>query len=307
MVGTGLAALGSLYLRLAKAVEEEASSESSERKSPEYHHHENIFEAPGSSLPRRRDRGEIYGSQDSLPRDSGRESGPALVSIMSRHSHATVADAGNRRKFASILNKVGNYIGTPSRKRFDYSDFRDGAAMNYPEIPGEINRNRELSRISRIWPASSIREQPSRDGSPDSRIELEDGTSSHGRESPQSPQSPSSIQWPTMPPRSARANTLPTNTLTTKRPSIPLPGEPSSSTVDTRGRERRRRDTLEVPSTSYSSHTRNSLSASSIPTIALPASENSPAIVVSPEPEPEPEPSPPSSTSRPGSSPLQNH
>ncbi|KAM0807066.1 hypothetical protein AB5N19_07405 [Seiridium cardinale] len=280
IVGTGLAALGSLYVLVARAADDEDGSDYSERKSAHYHRDEGIFLPANSRLSPARARSTHEGSSDSLPRVSLHENGTGLRSTISRRSNAT--DAGNRRKFAAALSKMGDYIGTPSRKRFDYSDFRQGPATDYPEIPGESNRNRALSKIRRDWPTPSIREEHSRSGSPESRLDIEDGAPSQDRESPQSPQLPS-IQWPTSPPRAARASTMPTNRTPTPTPVL---NEPSSSSGDIRGRPSRRRDTLEVPSPTHLTHMRNSLSESSVPTVALPASDHSPAIVVSHEPDP---------------------
>ncbi|KAK9416912.1 hypothetical protein SUNI508_09384 [Seiridium unicorne] len=278
IVGTGLAALGSLVL-VVRAADDEDGSDYSEGKSAHYHRDEGIFLPANSRLSPARARSTHEGSSDSLSRVSLHENGTGLRSTISHRSNVT--DAGNRRKFAAALSKMGDYIWTPSRKRFDYSDFRQGPATDYPEIPGESNRNRALSKIRRDWPTPSIREEHSRSGSPESRLDIEDGAPSQERESFQSPQLPS-IQWPTSPPRAARASTMPTNRTPTP---TPLLNEPSSSSGDIRGRQSRR-DTLEVPSPTHLTHVRNSLSESSVPTVALPASDHSPAIVVSQEPDP---------------------
>ncbi|KAK6066467.1 transferase family III-like protein [Seiridium cupressi] len=279
IVGTGLAALGSLVL-VVRAADGEDGSDYSEGKSAHYHRDEGIFLPANSRLSPARARSTHEGSSDSLPRVSLHENGTGLRSTISQRSNAT--DAGNRRKFAAALSKMGDYIGTPSRKRFDYSDFRQGPATDYPEIPGESNRNRALSKIRRDWPTPSIRDEHSRSGSPESRLDIEVGAPSQERESSQSPQLPST-QWPTSPPRAARASTMPTNRTPTP---TPLLNEPSSSSGDIPGRSSLRRDTLEVPSLTHLTHMRNCLSESSVPTVALPASDHSPAIVVSQEPDP---------------------
>ncbi|KAI1874446.1 hypothetical protein JX265_004654 [Neoarthrinium moseri] len=294
MVATGLAALGSLLVGRPEDNGSESGSFTEERKCPHCHHdgpllHPGATGSPPRGRARRRD------STESFPRVSLHEIGTGLTSMVTGRSHAT--DAGNRRKFAAALSKVGNYIGQPARKRYDVSDFRSGAALNYPQIPGERARNRSLSRIDREWRSPSV--QPSRTGSPSSRYDGDnssqgpDGESLH---SPQTPQSPSSISWPTTPARAYRSYTHP---------------NPSSGGDGKMVRAVRRRDTLEVPSGQPPVNVgppRQTMSASSVPTIAVPAGEDSPAIVVSSEPNPEPKqisqsPEPSSPPSSAGSSP----
>ncbi|ETS86308.1 hypothetical protein PFICI_00136 [Pestalotiopsis fici W106-1] len=285
IVGTGFAVLGSMYVILARKEEEEddAGSQVPDTKEPHADHHEGLFaQQHARPLPT------VHQSRHpDSPSDGRHESSPShefgfsLVSTITGRSHRTFGtDAGNRRKFAGYLSKVSDYIGTPSRKRYDVSEFQQGPAMNYPEIPGETNRNEHLSHLRERWPAASIREVSSRNGSPDSHVDGENENGPHVNQTPESPQSPASDQWPTMPPRAARASTLPT----TGNRSLTF-GEPMSP-GESRGRPRSRRDTLEVPSANHLSHVRTNLSLHSVPTIALQASEHLPAIVVSAESEP---------------------
>ncbi|KAI4593870.1 hypothetical protein KJ359_008913 [Pestalotiopsis sp. 9143b] len=275
IVGTGLAVVGSLYVIMAKAADDDETSQVSDPKEPQSHHHEGVLERHDGRLSPAGDRS---GQRDSPNRQGSTHShdfGSGLFATITRSSHAT--DAGNRRKFASYLSRMNDYIdyiGTPSRKRFEMSEFREGPAMNYPEIPGEAERNRNLSRYRSNWPVPSIREVPSRSGSPDSHMDIEEDVESRGNDAPQSPRSPTSGQWPPAPPRAVRASTLPTHTS----------GESSFSSGDDRGRARVRSGTLEVPSPTHLTHFRKNLSLRSAPTIALEAGEHSPAIVVSPDP-----------------------
>ncbi|KAH6646108.1 hypothetical protein BKA67DRAFT_583253 [Truncatella angustata] len=282
IVGTALAAFGSLYILLAKAVDDEAMSEYSETKSA---HDPNggVFHASPRLSPARSRHGH-GGSPDSPPRVSESEFGSRLTNIMSRRSNATnMRDAGNRRMFAAALNKMGNYIGTPSRKRFDLTEFQQGPATDYPEIPGEDNRNREISQLRQVWTSPSLREQ-SREGSPDSHLNVSEDMSRHGRESPPPSAQIPTIQLPTNPPRAVRASTLPTG-----RTPGPLLDMHSNLSGEIRGR-RRRRETLEVPSPTHAAQMRNSLPAKPEPKVTLAASDHLPVIVVSPEPEPETSP-----------------
>ncbi|KAF3017074.1 hypothetical protein E8E14_006545 [Neopestalotiopsis sp. 37M] len=272
IVGTGLAVIGSMFVVMAREADDEAASQISENKEPHSDHHEGVLQHPTRPLPAVQQAGQHGSPSGGRHESSPHNFGSSLVTTFTRLSHGTFeTDAGNRRKFAGYLSKVSDYIGTPSRKRYDVSEFQQGPAMNYPEVPGETNRNEHLRKVRQRWPTPSIREA-SRSGSPDSHIDF-------GNDTPESPQSPTSDQLPTMP-RATRASTLPTS----GDRSLSF-GEPASS-GEHRGRSRLRRDTLEVPSPTRISHIRNNLSMPSTPTIALPASDRLPAIMISSETEP---------------------
>lgn len=267
IVGTGLAALGSLYIVIMKKLAGDDDEQNFEEcKCPHHQHQDGRGRRPsplrGPTIPRRH-------SSDSSTRIY-------LHTTETMHSRST--DAGNRRKFSNMLSRMSDYIGTPSRKRFDDTEFNEGEARNYPQIPGEETRNRELPQIRMRWPAPSIREQASRSGSPDSTFDPESASPSADVESPgplQSPQSPSPAAWPTTPRRPGRAATLPKRKAST----------PQGSTSPPNGPQQHRRDTLEVPTTVPSTLLRNSSSDILIPTLTLAAGHHSPAIVVSTEPD----------------------
>lgn len=56
-------------------------------------------------------------------------------------------DPGNRRKVARAIVSFNRLMGTTMQDLTDDSEFRRGRAMDYPEIPGEAQRNRKLSRV----------------------------------------------------------------------------------------------------------------------------------------------------------------
>ncbi|KAI0126025.1 hypothetical protein BJ170DRAFT_458380 [Xylariales sp. AK1849] len=273
IVGTGLAALGSLYLLLAADLEAaEGEDESIHHCKCSHHHnleHPTLRYSPRSSRDARRIRGDDY---ESPPR-SVRDDDGKLRPTMSRVSRAT--DAGNRRKVATSLIKISNYLGNPARKRFDDSEFRRGRAQDFPEIPGEANRNRALSRIRRGYnqprdAEGHISEQPSR-----TDLSVSNVAPDPDMESSLTMRSPD--QSPTTP---GRAGTLPVT-----RTSYEFPDHPSSPTVGAMWRTRQRRDTLEVPSPAHLSHTRNTLSSSSsTSTVTIHGRLRSPTIIISPEP-----------------------
>lgn len=60
-------------------------------------------------------------------------------------------DEGGRLRVAKAITAVAEYIGTASPERFDYSAFQHGNASDFPEIPGEEQRNSGLERIRRSY------------------------------------------------------------------------------------------------------------------------------------------------------------
>lgn len=99
---------------------------------------------------------------------------------------ASDAYQGHRRKVADALNAFGSYFSNTPHETFDDSEFREGNARQYPQVPGELERNDQLLRIMRNWDADndgtrSMREQRSRAASvsrdPSSGLGAEGGLS----------------------------------------------------------------------------------------------------------------------------------
>lgn len=160
------------------------------------------------------------------------------------------SDLGNRRKVANVLTAIGNYVGTAAEFRLDDSEFKHGKAVDFPEIPGEDQRNPNLPHIreaynqtrdadGNITPILRPSRAPSINGSIISGLDIEGGA---GTSEPASPRSPTS-----------QFSTPPANS---DRPRI-------------------RRDTLEVPSQAHHNMLRYDTSRSE--------SQTSPVIVVSSE------------------------
>ncbi|KAB8299060.1 hypothetical protein EYC80_001185 [Monilinia laxa] len=159
-------------------------------------------------------------------------------------------DVGNRRKVANVLTAIGNYVGTAAEFRLDDSEFKHGKAVDFPEIPGEDQRNPKLPHIreaynqtrdadGNITPILRPSRAPSINGSIISGLDIEGGV---GTAEPVSPRLPTS----------------------------PFPTSPENS-----DRPRIRRDTLEVPSQAHHNIVRYDTSRSE--------SQTSPLIVVSSE------------------------
>ncbi|XXH02796.1 hypothetical protein Hte_009183 [Hypoxylon texense] len=219
--------------------------------------------------------------------DSGRDTSSERMFMANR---SPMTDVGHRRKIAKGLMKVSNYLGTASEDRFDDSEFKHGKALDFPEVPAEEMRNKDLPQIREIYNqhrddddnisrrlsrsgsfGGSISSRPSFDGKAMvSRI----ATAPH----PSSPVSRSSSPSSTTP-GLRHANTLPTTQ------SAFDPEEPTSSSTDpVRGRPRQRRDTLEVPAQTQPSSLRNIQStspAASNTTTTVSNGPGSPIIVIS--------------------------
>jgi hypothetical protein len=131
IVGTGLALFGSLYVALA------AQDSRATEGSPTDGHHGSPSDCSqhDSEGPRR--------SNDNLART---------------HTHVTLE--GTRRTVAGWLNTVAEYVGTPQERSYNDAGFRGGRsrAMEFPELPGEWNRNKDLPQLIEQW-------SPSRDPS----------------------------------------------------------------------------------------------------------------------------------------------
>lgn len=164
-------------------------------------------------------------------------------------------DIGNRRKVAKALTKIHSYLGTAAPNRFDDSEFKHGKALDFPEIPGEEQRNEALSRIrarynptrdadGNVTPVGEQRSTASFIGG--ASVEHIEFSSTPPREaSPQSPQLSTT-------PSKEYAGTIPT-----RQASHELQRVTAGSSG---GRLQQLQDTLEVPSPVYHSHTQNNTS-----------------------------------------------
>ncbi|KAI0006590.1 hypothetical protein F4779DRAFT_556070 [Xylariaceae sp. FL0662B] len=309
IVGTTLAALGSLYLFFVANIQDLKDDPRS--GSSTYHcncaHHQyppNHDQAtsmhiddsrssshdPADPPATRPTLSDIHGVASMETVGSTNRSG----SGQDHHSeqHAIAPDAGYRRKVAKKLMVVSNYFGTASPKQFDDSEFKHGKAVDFPEIPGEAGRNPEIYRIRETYnlprdadgnatPVLRGRSS-SRTGSVTSGLNLDRSPSRSSAGSP----SPS----PSSPKGMSRADTLPT-----QQSSLDLQRFATSPAINvSRGRPRQRRDTLEVPSPVHPHFPpRNDPSTSPVPVspsiVATRQSQESPpTIVVSSEPDESP-------------------
>ncbi|QSZ32101.1 hypothetical protein DSL72_001670 [Monilinia vaccinii-corymbosi] len=252
IVGTGLAVFGSLYRLLAanmEAEDEEVNPNTSQ-------HHDLSKQEVGLGIvpesPPIITSASIETMRQTLSNSSARASHEAQTTS-DPHSLGLAKsppDVGNRRKVANVLTAIGNYIGTAAQFRLDDSEFKHGKAVDFPEIPGEDQRNPKLQHIreaynqtrdadGNITPILRPSRAPSINGSIISGLDIESGA---GAAEPVSPRPPTS--------------------------------QFSSSLADS-DRPRLRRDTLEVPSQVHHNLTRYDTSRSE--------SQTSPVIIVSSE------------------------
>ncbi|KAK1246591.1 hypothetical protein MKX08_000393 [Trichoderma sp. CBMAI-0020] len=285
IVGTGLAAIGSLYLVLAADVE--AAKEESDahfvqecKCSHQHIEYQNRRGSPGtdSSSTDREGQPRSSGEADSpetpesvhfpamrhadtgfstvshrgLDRISTMQTGISNdASTIARHvsSGSTVhrtstVDSGNRRKVANMLISVGNALGNKAHNWVDDYD-KSGKALDFPELPGEIWKNPNLPKIRHTY---NVPRDAEGNATPLPRSRSRAG--SYRGASPQPVLSPSRSQSVASPspslPRQYRASTLPDG-----YPHGPLNDSPPVLPAQTRGRQRMRSDTLEVPTLSH--------------------------------------------------------
>jgi hypothetical protein len=170
IVGTALAVFGSLYLLFAadiQAVQEKPPpSPASGQCTCNCGNHQPL--SPGPQLTR----------QPTQPQSPHRRSlqSPPLGRPQSAHSSPSLSDQslhvqpirtqetfksldfGNRKKVAEAFVKFSGAIGHAAKERLDDQGFQLGSAMNWPEIPGEQQRNKDLTEIRKVW-------DPARDAS----------------------------------------------------------------------------------------------------------------------------------------------
>lgn len=282
IVGAGLAALGSLYLRVAsdlEAVDPKAHANGSTPEVdqvPETASVHSAFTAAVSVHTRPSFSNSRAGDPTALEMVPTATEHPQDQGLKIKRSW-TQQESGSRGKVAKTLTRIGNYLGTASPDQFDDSEFRHGRALEWPEIPGEQGRNSALHQTREKY-------NPERDldGSVTptnmerrSRAESFTGStaSGFGIEGGSSSRTPSPLR--------PRASTL------SVKP-VPYDAQDShspSSAGPTGRRPQPRRDTLEVPAAVHHNVSRNEQPSSPITsrTISMPQGPSSPAIVVSSE------------------------
>lgn len=177
------------------------------------------------------------------------------------HPTSTV-DSGNRRKVANMLISVGNALGNKAHTWVDDQD-KSGKALDFPELPGEEWRNKKLQRIRHAY---NIPRDADGNATPVPRSRSRAG--SYRGTSPRPDlslsRSHSIVRPPPSPSRQYRASTLPGG-----YSHGPLNNSPPLSPAQTRGRQRMRSDTLEVPTVSHYNTLNIHCLETATPTVAM--------------------------------------
>lgn len=182
-------------------------------------------------------------------------------------------DKGNRRKVASRLTKINNFLTNAGADWSKDAEFKHGKALDFPEIPGEQQRNPELFRIreqynpqrdadGNVTPA--LNRQRSRAGSFSSNVSVASDFRIKGNNPTPSRRASLELQQQGGDSHSSK------------------PQDPAASSTDGTPKQLpQRRDTLEVPTSARHRPAR----AQTIPQIDTDVSgnPNSPTIVVSPD------------------------
>lgn len=199
--------------------------------------------------------------------DSGTSTAPRTGILQFHRRTSSGADAGNRRKVARALTTLSNAFGTASSDRYDDSEFKRGPALDFPEIPGEQNRNRDLSQIRERY---NIRG---------------DGISTHGGRSRASScnRSAAAGRDTTGPPLTTHNSdsfflSLPSSTRPNLQATTADPDQDISPS--TRGRALSGAARLAVPSPVHLIPPPTSPTSTTAPVVKIPGSPSSPTVVV---------------------------
>ncbi|KAK0727744.1 hypothetical protein B0T26DRAFT_143893 [Lasiosphaeria miniovina] len=161
VVGTLLAALGSLYLLLA------AEENENECNCPHNYHYQHgradrhsasrcdqdIRSSQDNTIAHRPSMQEVdigmlghphFFTSSGAP-EMGTHPSHELARPVTRHTVFDIDHNNSRRRVAKALTQFTNWLGVAAH--VDDSEFKRGRATDYPEIPGERHRNPELSRI----------------------------------------------------------------------------------------------------------------------------------------------------------------
>ncbi|QPG94041.1 hypothetical protein C2857_004268 [Epichloe festucae Fl1] len=224
----------------------------------EDHEDETLHSLPNrpSSLVR-----EFDSQEEEARPNSSRDVGNRLRRYTSKQSTTSIpkhevshSEGGSRLKVAATLVAIGGALGSATHDSFDLSKFRDGAALDFPEIPGEKERNVNLAHVKEIYSkrlgedgtpvvlASRSRASSFNDHRPSGHA-LDNLRPSRGL-SPRPGQAGSRSTSPVPSSSRPRASTMPAQSGSEE---VVTGNSPPAGAETNRGRQRQRRDTLEVP------------------------------------------------------------
>ncbi|PSN59383.1 hypothetical protein BS50DRAFT_579978 [Corynespora cassiicola Philippines] len=153
IAGTILAALGSLYLLLTGNTEEETTP-------PDYtshyvhhcncSHHDRAIPTIVSDDRRSSSDPCVNERISDVENHCGEMVPPARQQEEMLERTPTMAAAESRRRVAKLLTAAGNYLGTAAHDKLDLSSF-NREARDFPEIPGERMRNKNIAETQRQY------------------------------------------------------------------------------------------------------------------------------------------------------------
>ncbi|KAL4999936.1 hypothetical protein BDV10DRAFT_48391 [Aspergillus recurvatus] len=283
IVGTGFAIFGSLYLFLT---DDDVKSPSTCKCT--------CHGAEGS---------DPHGTTDPTASTSSNEPPPSETAVIARPEPAPTRptqdetqDFGYRRGVGRALKRLADAISVAVHDRITDYEFKQGPALDFPEIPAEEQRNSELPQIRdqyNLKRDSNASRTLSRVGSNISTASWRDGerssTTSHAI-SPHSSRQSTRSRSPSPLPSSSRGVDE------SCAPSGSHNGSPSSSSDPPGIQPRKRQNTLEVPPHHGSVRRSSSISSVSSSSFTVTGNPTSPTIVVSADDDVSPVPPRPSSS-----------
>ncbi|KAJ5279264.1 hypothetical protein N7478_004636 [Penicillium angulare] len=155
IVGTGLAVVGSLYLIFAADME----AEENKKDKPTDQQINRCTECGGNGICPSTDslensRRTSTSSSDRPPSEMERSA--TFSTIHQAMKSQSGPDPGGRRKVAQFFNATSAYFATKAHKDFKDTGFEVEQRTNFPEIPGEVFRNKDLHEIRTVYNTSPL-------------------------------------------------------------------------------------------------------------------------------------------------------
>ncbi|KAJ4295637.1 hypothetical protein N0V90_007650 [Kalmusia sp. IMI 367209] len=276
IAGTVLAALGSLYVLVMQGEEEDEPT--SNREIHECTCQNGLQRLPTFTVHSIQSNDDYPSSQTSSD-DNGADTHPRRshdsgVTNSTHPRRSFTTDPGGRRRVAEKLQKAADRLGSAAHNKFDANAYNNSKAREFPEIPGEEQRNPDLDEYKRQFSRRRdvvLREESSRAVSPSTSTftfpEMDNGpySSPHGSpiltlgegqfsESPERmPTRRSTLEVPS--PTHTSFPDLERGRAPARRTTLEVPSPTQVVSSEANRGLRARRSTLEVPSSTQSSHT----------------------------------------------------
>lgn len=272
MVGTGLAVVGSLYLLLAADMQAEENEKERPDKQPNLTSVETCprcgtyvtSDGGGSTSPGRGSQSHDSQPSTAMARTATRPSASVTVDRDTTNQSEHTVDVGGRRKVAHWLNMASKQLALKAYPQFHDSGFNARGLTDYPEVPAEWARNKDLPNLQEAYSNS---QQRSRAGS---FIESVNSDSPSGEGPSRTPQRLLSL--PSAPKQRVVTRQRHSNTLPSRQNSFEMPRYHETRTLHGESSDRQRSPPRE----------RNlEQERTSSPDTVLDGPDNSPRIVVS--------------------------